>query len=441
MPARCSLRLSWRGSRGHNVRLSNNRLTSGCSGTSRPPKLSASKSRSLKPHASASIRMKPEVSPVRTLRSVLDERVREADPFLYEKLENHRVRCFACGHCCPIPEGQPGVCKVRYNRGGTLYVPWGYTAGTQRDPVEKKPFFHAYPGALAYSFGMLGCDLHCAYCQNWVTSQALRDPNAVSPPLEANPDLLVKDALAQGAKVVVSTYNEPLITSEWAVAVFRQARQAGLLTAFVSNGNGTPQVLEYLHPWIDLYKVDLKSFDDRHYRQLGGRLQPILDTIRTLYKMGIWLEIVTLLIPGFNDSDDELHRLTEFVAGVSPDIPWHITAFHQDYKMTSPADTRPEDLQRAAAIGRETGLRYIYAGNLPGRVEDLEDTHCHQCGELLIQRTGYSIKKYKLTEQGACPRCYTPLPGRWSKKFDGQIAASPFRPRRREPLVKILSQP
>jgi pyruvate formate lyase activating enzyme len=380
---------------------------------------------------------------VATLRDILtaDSRVREGDPALWEKLDRDRVRCYACGHCCPIPEGQPGVCKVRFNHRGTLYVPWGYVAGIQCDPIEKKPFFHAHPGALAYSFGMLGCDLHCSYCQNWVTSQALRDPNAVSAPLEADPDLLVKDALAQGAKVVVSTYNEPLITSEWAVAVFRQARQAGLLTAFVSNGNGTPQVLEYLHPWIDLYKVDLKSFDDHHYRQLGGRLQPILDTIRSLHQMGVWLEIVTLLIPGFNDGDDELRNLTSFLSDVSPDIPWHVTAFHQDYKMTSPADTRPEDLLRAAAIGREAGLRYIYAGNLPGRVQDLEDTHCHQCGEMLIQRYGYSIARYRLTPQGNCPACDTPLPGRWSKKFDGQITASPFLPRRQARLVKILSQP
>jgi pyruvate formate lyase activating enzyme len=375
---------------------------------------------------------------VATLRDILtaDERVREGDSALWEKLDRNRVRCYACGHCCPIPEGQPGVCKVRFNRGGTLYVPWGYVAGVQCDPIEKKPFFHAHPGALAYSFGMLGCDLHCAYCQNWVTSQALRDPKAVSPAIQADPELLVKDALAQGAKVVVSTYNEPLITSEWAVAVFRQARQAGLLTAYVSNGNGTPQVLEYLHPWIDLYKVDLKSFDDRHYRQLGGRLQPILDTIRSLHKMGVWLEIVTLLIPGFNDTDDELRRMTAFLAGVSPDIPWHVTAFHQDYKMTSPADTRPKDLLRAAAIGREAGLRYIYAGNLPGQVEGLEDTHCHQCGELLVQRYGYSIEKYKLTEQGDCPACHTSIPGRWSKRFDRQIAASPFLPRRRVQLVR-----
>ena len=246
-----------------------------------------------------------------TLRDIVYQNVREGE--LYEKLDRNRVRCFACGHCCPIPEGQPGVCKVRYNRGGTLYVPWGYVGGVQCDPVEKKPFFHAYPGALAYSFGMLGCDLHCAYCQNWVTSQALRDPEAVSPPLAASPQELARDAVRQGAKVLVSTYNEPLITSEWAVEVFKEAKAAGLVTGFVSNGNGTPQVLEYLRPWVDLYKVDLKSFDDRHYHELGGRIGPILDTIRRLHAMGLWLEVVTLLIPGFNDSDDELHRLADFL--------------------------------------------------------------------------------------------------------------------------------
>jgi pyruvate formate lyase activating enzyme len=309
----------------------------------------------------------------------------------------------------------------------------------QCDPIEKKPFFHAYPGALAYSFGMLGCDLHCSYCQNWVTSQALRDPNAVSSPLEATPEVLVRDALRQGAKVLVSTYNEPLITSEWAVAVFKEAKAAGLMTGFVSNGNGTPQVLEYLRPWIDLYKVDLKSFDDRHYHQLGGRIGPILDTIRRLHEMGFWLEIVTLLIPGFNDSDEELRGLTDFLASVSPDIPWHVTAFHKDYKMDDPDNTGPEDLLRAADIGKKAGLRYIYAGNLPGMVGDLEDTHCHNCDEILVKRYGYFVQDYCLTPDGRCPSCSTAIPGRWAARFETQITDRPFSPRRSSGLVTILN--
>jgi pyruvate formate lyase activating enzyme len=376
---------------------------------------------------------------VSTLRTILDERVREADPTLYEKLDNNRLRCFACGHCCPIHEGQPGVCKVRYNRGGTLYVPWGYTAGTQCDPVEKKPFFHAHPGALAYSFGMLGCDLHCAYCQNWVTSQALRDPTAVSSPHPASPEALVKDALAQGAKILVSTYNEPLITSEWAVAVFKEAKSAGLLTGFVSNGNGTPQVLEYLRPWLDLYKVDLKSFDDRHYHELGGRIAPILDSIRRIHQSGLWLEIVTLLIPGFNDDAGELRRLTDFLAEISPDIPWHVTAFHGDYKMQNDVarDTNSEDLLHAVEIGRQSGLRYIYAGNLPRKVGEWENTRCPNCSETLIERHSYLIKNYRLTPEGRCPKCATPIPGRWSTNFEGQITDRPFLPRKSAPLFTI----
>jgi len=284
---------------------------------------------------------------------------------------------------------------------------------------------------------MLGCDLHCSYCQNWVTSQALRDPRAVSVPLQASPELLVREALGQGAKVLVSTYNEPLITAEWAVEIFKQAKAAGLKTAFVSNGNATPQVLEYIRPWIDFYKVDLKSFDDRHYRQLGGRMAPILDTIQRLYAMGIWLEIVTLLIPGFNDSSDELRGLTEFLAGVSPNIPWHVTAFHKDYRMSDPADTTPQDLMRAAEIGREAGLKYIYAGNLPGRVGDLENTRCVSCGQMLIRRHGYFIREYRVTANGCCPDCGTAVPGRWTTEFEGQIADRPFAPGHRAGFVTL----
>ena len=372
-----------------------------------------------------------------TLQEVLAARTREAAPELVEALDRGRLRCYACGHQCPIPGGAVGVCKVRFNDGGTLRVPWGYVGGVQCDPVEKKPFFHAYPGALAYSFGMLGCDLHCSYCQNWVTSQALRDPHATAAPRDTTPASLVQDALRQGAKVVVSTYNEPLITSEWAVAIFKEAREQGLVTGFVSNGNGTTRVLEYLRPHIDLYKVDLKSFDDHHYRELGGRLQPILDTIQWLHREGVWVEIVTLLIPGFNDSEVELRGLTQFLASVSSDIPWHVTAFHQDYKMLDPANTTAAMLLRAAEIGRDAGLRFVYAGNIPGRVGQLEHTHCPTCGERVISRYGYLIEEYRLTPEGTCPACATAIPGRWSASFEGQRTAVPFLPHDRTRLRVI----
>ncbi len=359
-----------------------------------------------------------------TLKDILEERTREAE--LYERLERDWVRCHACGHQCRIPSGQLGVCKVRFNREGRLMAPWGYVAGLQCDPIEKKPFHHAWPGSLAFSFGMLGCDLHCGYCQNWVTSQALRDPAALARPERIEPETIAAEAVARGARVVVSTYNEPLITSEWAVAVFREARAAGLATGFVSNGNATERVLDYLAPWLDLYKVDLKSFDERHYRELGGRLGPILEGIRGIHNRGLWLEVVTLVIPGFNDSDQELGRMAEFLASVSPDIPWHVTAFHQDYKMTSPKDTPPETLLRAAEMGRKSGLRYVYAGNLPGCVGEGENTHCPHCRALLVERHGYRIAGYHLSADGRCPGCGTAIAGRWDARFGGQITDRPM---------------
>src|SRR5712691_6844541 len=365
------------------------------------------------------------------LAEVLDSLTTEGAPELTEHFEGGGLKCFACGHRCLIKEGKRGICKVRFNEGGHLRVPTNYVAALACDPTEKKPFFHALPGSDTLTFGMLGCDLHCGYCQNWLTSQALRDPAAAVGPMRVTPAELVLDALRQRGRVIVSTYNEPLITSEWAMAVFREAREAGLVTGFVSNGNGTPQVLEYLRPWVDLYKVDLKSFDDRRYRQLGGRLQPILDTIRRLDEMGFWLEIVTLVIPGFNDSSDELTRLAEFLAGVSSDIPWHVTAFHKDYKMTDPENTSAETLIRAAEIGKKAGLRYVYAGNLPGQVGDLENTRCPNCETLLIERFGYLILGYHLTPNGCCPSCGSSIPGKWASAFQGQITARPFVPRTR----------
>lgn len=348
-----------------------------------------------------------------TLAEILEQLTKEGK--LYKTLPDGRIRCFACGHRCPIPEGRAGVCRVRFNRGGKLYVPSGYVGALQDDPIEKKPFFHALPGARALSFGMLGCDFHCSYCQNWVTSQTLRDPVAGAPPMKVEPKELVQLALERECEVLASTYNEPLITSEWAVEIFKEAKKERLVTAYISNGNGTPEVLEYLRPWVDLYKVDLKSFNDHHYRQLGGSLENVLATIRYLFERKFWLEIVTLIIPGFNDSDAELTKLTRFIASISPDIPWHCTAFHKDYKMTTPENTSAKTLVRAAEIGKKSGLRYIYAGNLPGRVGNWEHTYCPHCHTLLIERSGFEILKNRLGTKGACPNCYAQIPGFWKK--------------------------
>jgi len=346
-----------------------------------------------------------------TLADTLARLTKEGE--LYEKLPNRRVRCYACGHRCLIPEGRQGVCRVRFNKGGVLRVPTGYVSALQVDPVEKKPFYHALPGSLALSFGMLGCDLHCGYCQNWLTSQALRDPAAVSPPELVGADDLVGMAERYHAPIVASTYNEPLITSEWAVEIFRLAKAHGLKTAYISNGNGTPQVLDYLKPWVDLYKVDLKGFNDANYRKLGGVLGHVLDTIKLLVEKRFWVEIVTLVVPGFNDSDKELTKIAEFLASVSVDLPWHVTAFRQDYKMSDHADTAPATLLRAADIGKKAGLHYVYAGNLPGHVGSHENTYCHACRTLLIERRGYAVLKNTL-QKGACPTCHTPIPGVWN---------------------------
>ncbi len=345
-----------------------------------------------------------------TLKELLSEHTKTGE--LYSPMPDQWVRCFACGHRCKIPPGKDGICRVRFNRAGTLQVPWGYVGALQLDPIEKKPFFHAYPGAAALSFGMLGCDYHCGYCQNWVTSQALRDPVAGSAPEFMTPEEFIDTALRRHARVVTSTYNEPLITSEWAIEIFKLAKSVGLVTSYVSNGNGTPEVLEYIRPWVDLYKVDLKGFRQKQYAQLGGVLQNVLDTIKHLHERKFWVEIVTLIVPGFNDSEEELKEIAAFLKSVSPDIPWHVTAFHKDYKMTDPDDTTSGALVRAAEIGYEAGLNYVYAGNRPGEVGRFENTFCPSCHSTLIERRGFHILSNRL-KGGACTQCGAAVAGRW----------------------------
>ena len=325
----------------------------------------------------------------------------------------NEVQCVACAHRCRIQDGKSGICRMRFNRGGNLLVPSGYASSIACDPIEKKPFFHLLAGEDALSFGMLGCNLHCPFCQNWTISQTLRDPEALAAPRTCSADELVATALRMRAAVVTSTYNEPLVTTEWAVAVFRKAKEHGLVTGYVSNGFASGDVLDYLGPWLDAMNVDLKCFTDDGYRHLGGRLQPVLDTIRRLWDMGKWIEVITLLVPGFNDSDAELRGIAQFLVSVSPDIPWHISAYHADYKMlTGPPRTPVDRLTKAIAIGKSAGIRYVYAGNVHG-IGEHENTHCHHCGLLLVEREGFSVRRNAVTA-GSCPDCGTVIPGRWT---------------------------
>ncbi|HVZ79882.1 MAG TPA: AmmeMemoRadiSam system radical SAM enzyme [bacterium] len=353
--------------------------------------------------------------PILSLEEQLHRRTVEGS--LVQTLPDGKVQCHACAHRCRIPEGKKGICKVRFNEGGRLKVPRNYVGALQVDPIEKKPFFHALPGSRALSFGMLGCDYHCDYCQNWITSQALRDPASEANgavPRDMTARDLVEAALDHGCPVITSTYNEPLITSEWAAEVFQLARTRGLVTSYVSNGNATKEVLEYLRPWLDLYKVDLKSFRDPTYRRyIGGTLKPVLETIERLKAMGFWLEVVTLVVPGLNDSEKELTDIARFLASVSRDIPWHVTAFHPDYRMEGKDWTEPARLNLSWEIGKAAGLHYVYSGNRPGEVGTTENTDCPSCGALLIERRGFQVIRNLMGPQGTCPKCATAIPGVW----------------------------
>ena len=326
----------------------------------------------------------------------------------------HGPVCVACAHKCRLTSsGARGVCALRSNKNGTIQAPWGYVSGLAFDPIEKKPLYHFLPGSSVLSFGMLGCNFKCDFCQNWLTSQVVKDPAAQAALRPCDPEDLLALAREHDCRAVASTYNEPLITSEWAAAVFRQAREAGLQTCYVTNGFASPEVLDYLEPWLDAANVDLKCFTDAGYRHLGGRLPPVLDTISTLVRQGKWVETTTLLVPEFNDEPGELTELAEFLASLNPDMPWHVSAYHADYKRRGGTErTTPEALQKAVDIGRKAGLRYIYTGNMPGFPE-VGQTSCHNCGTAVVKRGGFKVSEMKIDANGNCPQCQNPIPGRW----------------------------
>jgi len=351
----------------------------------------------------------------RILRRQRPAEAREA--MLWEPLEEQKVRCNLCAHRCVIGEGKRGVCQVRENQEGTLYtLVYGRTISQHLDPVEKKPLFHFYPGSGAFSIATPGCNFRCQFCQNWEISQMPREEHLILGQ-PASPEALVAAARRLGARSIAYTYTEPTIFAEYAVDIARLAHEAGIANIFVTNGYMTPELLEVLGPQepggpplLDAANVDLKAGRGEFYRKLcGAKLEPVLENLPRMRELGIWLEVTTLVIPGLNDSEEELRWVAEFLAReVGVDVPWHISRFYPHYKMRDRPPTPVSTLQRAWEIGREAGLRYVYVGNVPGQAS--ENTICHQCGETLIARFGYQILKYQIAD-GRCIRCGTPVAG------------------------------
>jgi pyruvate formate lyase activating enzyme len=331
------------------------------------------------------------------------------EALLYERLTQNRVRCNLCAHHCVIPDGKLGVCNVRKNEGGILYtLVHGRTISQNVDPVEKKPLYHFHPGSLAYSIATPGCNFRCQWCQNWQISQMPRERDLITG-RNAPPELIVANALESGSRSIAYTYTEPTIFFEYALDIARLAHQAGLANIFVTNGYMTREMLELFHPYLDAANVDLKAFrKETYHRYVGAGLQPILDNLKLMKKLGIWLEVTTLVIPGINDGPSELRDAAQFVAQeLGIETPWHISRFFPAYKMVDTPPTSLETLQRAQQIGLEEGLHYVYVGNIPG---EGNDTFCPSCGRALIRRHGFGVIFNRL-ETSHCPACGEPIAG------------------------------
>jgi pyruvate formate lyase activating enzyme len=320
------------------------------------------------------------------------------------------VRCNACAHRCVLRPGRVGICGVRQNRGGWLYtLVYGQLVASRAEPIEKKPLYQFMPGSTAYSIATQGCNMHCAYCQNWHISQAHRE-GAVPESRFAEPAGVVGEAVAAGARSIAYTYVEPTVFLEFALDTMARATKAGLRNVFVTNGYETPEAVELLTPYLDAANIDLKAANDDFYRRIcGARWEPVRDTIVDMHRRGIWVELTTLIIPGLNDDLTELRSTAEWIAStLGPEVPWHLSRFHAAYKLNNVASTPAATLVAAAAAAREAGLRHVYVGNAP-EVE-VADTHCASCGELLISRTDFGVAGWRLVD-GRCPRCGHALAG------------------------------
>jgi len=330
------------------------------------------------------------------------------EAMLYNKRDDGKVSCMLCSHRCVIADGKRGICGVRVNRDGTLYtLVYGKVIARNVDPIEKKPLFHFLPGTFSYSIATIGCNFRCFFCQNWQISQYNTDGDDF-PGKPLSPETAVEEASKAGCASIAYTYTEPTIFFEYAYDIAVLAHEEGIKNIFVTNGYQTPETIEKMKGVIDAANVDLKSFSDAFYHKVSSaRLQPVLEAIRLMHKVGIHLEVTTLVVPDENDSDEELREIARFIADVSPDIPWHISRFYPNYKDLTTPPTPRETIRKAVRIGREEGLRYVFAGNLPG--EGDEDTVCPQCGEVVIARSGYSIHAFRLKGK-RCGNCNAALP-------------------------------
>ena len=330
---------------------------------------------------------------------------------LYRKLANSKVQCFTCAHKCTIAPGKRGICGVRDNRGGILYsLVYGKAIALHVDPIEKKPLFHFRPGTQSFSVATVGCNMRCLNCQNADISQMPRDRNQIQGQ-EVPPHALVQAALDHRCRSIAYTYTEPAIYWDYAYDTACLAHTKGLENVFVTNGYLSEESLQEIAPYLDAANVDLKSFRDRTYRTIcGARLQPVLDTIRRMKQLGIWIEVTTLLIPDLNDSDEELKRMAQFIYEIDPGIPWHVSRFHPTYRMLDRPLTPLESIQKACRIGLEVGLRYVYSGNIPG--EERESTYCYSCGVCLIHRLGFEVLQNRLVD-GKCAECGATIDGVW----------------------------
>ncbi|MFH1404463.1 MAG: AmmeMemoRadiSam system radical SAM enzyme [Candidatus Altiarchaeota archaeon] len=328
--------------------------------------------------------------------------MREA--LLYDKVGGGVVKCGLCAQRCRVSDGNRGVCGVRENQGGTLYsLVYGRPVALHVDPIEKKPLFHFHPGSLSYSMATVGCNLRCQHCQNADISQTPKDGGLV-PGEDVPPERVVEEALASGCASISYTYTEPTVFMEYALDTSRTAVDKGLKNVFVSNGFMTPESVDLIAPYLHADNVDLKSFSDKFYREVcGGRLEPVLDTLKLLVKKGVWVEVTTLIIPSLNDNVDELGQIAEFIKSeLGAHVPWHVSRFHPDYKLNKLPATSSEILRKALEMGEDAGLKYVYAGNIPH--DDSENTYCYKCGSLLIERVGFNVLENNIVDS-KCSEC------------------------------------